>query len=176
MNKSVRHILTAHCLLAASAVASSCGSQAPNELELGQLGAELRGEFALPDGVLSLEEDEEEPDPPPPSDCDCGPLVSFPPPGCARVNWFCNAVGSCGCEAPTAPEVGLLATGESSVAEMRAARVSLRDELALPDPSLRLDSEDPECKCLGATVSPPQGGCALVDWFCNASGLCRCRS
>jgi hypothetical protein len=174
MNKSVRHILTAHCLLAASAVASSCGSQAPSELELGQLGAELRGEFALPDGVLSLEEDEEEPDPPPPSDCDCGPLVSWPPPGCARVNWFCNAVGSCGCEAPTAPEVAQLATG-SSLTEQRAARIVV-PRLEAPDPSMRLESEDPECKCLGATVSPPQGGCALVDWFCNASGLCRCRS
>ncbi len=175
MNESVRHILMAQCLLAASAIAASCGSQAPGEPELGRLTGELRGELALPDGVLQLEEDEDEPDPPPPSECDCGPLVSLPPPGCARVSWFCNAVGACACRAPEAPELGLLATGGSSVAPMRAARVVVRNELG-PDPSLRLDSEEPECKCLGATVSAPQGGCALEDWYCNASGLCRCHS
>lgn len=172
MKKSVRHLIMAHLLLASSAAIASCGSQAASEGEgeVARLAAELRGELELPEGFLALEEDE----PDPPSECDCGPLIPWPPPECARVNWFCNAVGQCACAQPAAPELAAVSTTFTAESTLSARVVTNGADVS--DVPLRYDGEDPECKCLGATVSPPQGGCALEDWYCNASGLCRCRS
>jgi len=172
MNESVRHLLMAQCLLAVGAAIASCGSPASSELELAELRAELRGEGALTAGAAAPEDGE----PAPPSECDCGPLVSLAPPECPRARWFCNAVGHCACDQPTGPASEALSAGAAVSARASTTRARRPIAPESPDVALRVDSDDPGCMCVGATVSPPQGGCALEDWFCNASGLCRCRS
>ena len=175
MNESVRHLLMAKWLLAFGAAIASCGSPASPELELAQLRAELRGEGALTAGAAAPEDDEPET----PPECDCGPLISWPPPECPRARWFCNAVGHCACDQPAGPASEVLSSGAASsarTATARALRPIAAESPELPEVFVGDDGADLDCMCVGATVSPPQGGCALEDWFCNASGLCRCRS
>jgi hypothetical protein len=95
------------------------------------------------------------PDPAP--ECSCGPIVTPPPAECTRARWVCNGRGDCRCAEKTpAPEE----TATQSPGNDRSKQSASSQCIA----------------CLGASVTPPEGGCALEDWFCNSSGLCRCQT
>jgi hypothetical protein len=84
------------------------------------------------------------------SDCNC---IAFPAAGadsCPASDLFCNSQGLCNCDAAAA-----------AAAPGQAPAVSPR-------------RKDDHCSCAGGSASPPQGGCAAQDWFCNRSGVCRC--
>lgn len=188
MKESIRHLFMAQSLLALGVAIVSCGARASSEVELAQREAELRGEGELSAGAAVREDSADDPA----SECDCGPLISWPPPECPRARWFCNAVGHCACDQPsssatleTAAVRGLDSAGDFTASEPERSEPEAGSATArairpiapgAADALLLDEGDDPECKCLGATVSPPQGGCALEDWYCNASGLCRCRS
>jgi hypothetical protein len=94
---------------------------------------------------------------------DCGPLIPPPQGGCARTAWFCNAAGDCGCH-----EELVSAPGPVVVARPAPAA-------AAPGAGTESQPQPPGSSCAGASVSAPQGECLVVNWFCNLSGLCRCR-
>lgn len=99
---------------------------------------------------------------------ECGPMIPPAPPGCDRDAWFCNGVGDCRCQnqpgsvaAPGSVAPGVLARPAPEAAEEAPGDVQ---------------AKPPGSSCAGASVSAPQGDCLVANWYCNASGLCRCRA
>jgi len=86
----------------------------------------------------------------------------MPPADCVLETWFCNAEGSCRCDAALArPADGMVAKA-SPKERSPGTHVTGKKSDGLP------------CMCAGASVSEPEGGCPAANWFCNRSGLCRC--
>jgi hypothetical protein len=94
---------------------------------------------------------------------ECGPMMPPAPADCDRSAWFCNAAGDCSCRKPP----GSAATSDVLVRSLPEA----------PEPTagdVQTKPRDPACA--GASVSAPQGDCLVINWYCNGSGLCRCRA
>lgn len=127
------------------------------------------------------------------SSCNC---ITFPPSvleECPADRLFCNSWQDCRCEAPgseSAAQSPAMSLAPLRAVQRRSRLVAPGAELSsgLPGDELRLATEGGEglgeltstppsslpCTCFAGTPSPPEGGCALEDWYCNPSGRCRC--